>query len=124
VIKIVFCLRRKPGLSFEEFQRYWREDHAALVSRHASTLKIRRYVQSHTFHDPRIAAGAAARGSSIAAYDGVAELWWESIDDLIEATSTEEGRAASLALRQDESNFVDLAESPIFYARDNIVVSG
>src|SRR5690242_16791764 len=32
VIKLVFVLRRKPSLSREEFQRYWRERHAPLVA--------------------------------------------------------------------------------------------
>ena len=31
----------------EEFQRYWREEHAAPVQRHAETLHIRRYIQTH-----------------------------------------------------------------------------
>ena len=31
MIKLVFCLRRQPHLSREEFQRYWRECHAPLV---------------------------------------------------------------------------------------------
>jgi uncharacterized protein (TIGR02118 family) len=123
VLKIIFCLRRKSGLSIEEFQRYWREDHAELVRRHAATLRIRRYIQSHTFHDPRIADGLAARGSEIEPYDGVAELWWDSIDDLIEVASTNEGRMASRAFLEDERTFIDLTNSPIFYADENIVLS-
>ena len=58
MIKIVFCLRRKPGLSPDEFDRTWREDHAPLVKQHAETLGIRRYVQTiHTAHE--FGAGAA-----------------------------------------------------------------
>jgi uncharacterized protein (TIGR02118 family) len=122
MIKIIFCLRRKPGLSVEEFQRYWREDHAALVRRHAPALKIRRYVQSHTFDDPRIAAGLVVRGSEIEPYDGVAELWWDSIEDLIEVRLTEEGRAGGRELLEDERDFINMAESPIFYAHENVVI--
>jgi uncharacterized protein (TIGR02118 family) len=122
MIKIIFCLRRKPGLSVEEFQRYWREDHAALVRRHAPALKIRRYVQSHTFDDPRIAAGLAVRGSQIEPYDGVAELWWDSIEDLIDVRLTEEGRAGGRELLEDEREFINMAESPIFYAHESVVI--
>ena len=32
MIKLVFCLRRKPTLSREDFQAYWREIHAPLVA--------------------------------------------------------------------------------------------
>ena len=31
MIKIIFCIRKLPGLTDGEFQRYWREDHADLV---------------------------------------------------------------------------------------------
>jgi EthD domain-containing protein len=48
LIKLVFTLRRREGMTREEFQRYWREQHAPLVQRHASTLGIRRYVQTHS----------------------------------------------------------------------------
>ncbi len=48
MIKLSFCLRRKPELSRAEFQRYWREQHAPLVRSHAKTLRIARYVQLHT----------------------------------------------------------------------------
>ena len=54
MIKLVFCLRRLPTLSAPEFHRYWVEDHAELVRQHASTLRIRRYTQNHTFSDPRL----------------------------------------------------------------------
>ena len=51
MIKLVYCLRRLPQLSREEFQRYWRENHAPLVKKHSETLRIRRYVQVHTSDD-------------------------------------------------------------------------
>src|SRR5881397_2777507 len=47
MIKLVFTLRRRDGMSREEFQRYWREQHAPLVARHARALRIRRYIQVH-----------------------------------------------------------------------------
>ncbi len=48
MIKLVYCLRRLPNLSREEFQRYWLETHGALVRERAQALRIRRYVQVHT----------------------------------------------------------------------------
>ena len=52
MIKLVFCLRRLPQLSREEFQRYWFERHAPLVRSHAAALKIRRYVNVPTLMPP------------------------------------------------------------------------
>jgi uncharacterized protein (TIGR02118 family) len=122
MIKILFCLRRLPALTPEAFRRYWLEQHAPLVRRHAATLRIRRYIQNHTFVDPRIAGATEARGSPIEPYDGVAELWWDSIDDIIAAGTTREGRATGRELLADERNFIDLANSPIFYANEQVII--
>src|SRR5438132_8742241 len=97
MVKLVFCVRRRPGMSREECQRYWRENHAPLVRRHAETLRIRRYVQTHTVDTPANEMLRAGRGGP-EGYDGVAELWWDSLDDLAAAASTPEGQAAGAEL--------------------------
>ncbi len=113
MIKLAFCLRRLPELSREEFQRYWLEDHGPLVRKHAAALRIARYVQLHTADDELNPALRASRGAP-EPYDGIAELWWESRDDLEAALTTAEGRAAGAELLEDERRFIDLANSPLF----------
>jgi uncharacterized protein (TIGR02118 family) len=120
--KLVFCLRRLPHLSREEFQRYWRERHGPLVRSHAATLGIRRYVQTHTLEHPLNAALAASRAAP-EPFDGVAELWWDDAGALAAATSTPEGQAAGAALLEDERRFIDHARSPIFVAEERPVVA-
>jgi uncharacterized protein (TIGR02118 family) len=122
VVKLVFALRRRSDLGREEFQRYWRETHALLVADRAEVLRIRRYVQCHTLETPLDDALRAARGPTIEPYDGVAELWWDSVDDLAAAMTTEEGAAAAGELLADEQNFIDLDASPIWLAEENVVV--
>jgi uncharacterized protein (TIGR02118 family) len=121
MVKIVFCLRRKDGMALEDFQRYWREEHAPLVQQHAGVLGILRYVQSHTRPGPEADLLRASRGGP-GAYDGVAELWFRDTAALIEAASTPEGRAAGATLLEDERRFIDLAHSPIFLAEEHEVV--
>jgi uncharacterized protein (TIGR02118 family) len=121
MVKLVFCLRRKPGMSREEFQQYWRDTHAPLVAGHAAALGIKRYVQSHTMTTPVNAALRGSRGGP-EEYDGVAELWWDSIDALVAGSSSEAGQAAGAALLDDERKFIDLASSPLFIVDENVVV--
>jgi uncharacterized protein (TIGR02118 family) len=121
VIKIVFCLRRRQDLSPEEFRRYWLDDHAELVRRHAPALRLRRYTQSHTITDPRMAAVIEARGCDIEPYDGVAELWWDSIEDILAVLATKEAGDAGYDLLLDERKFIDQANSPIFYAEEHVL---
>jgi uncharacterized protein (TIGR02118 family) len=122
MIKLVFVLRRRDEMTREEFQRYWREEHAQLVKRHADALRIRRYVQAHTRETGFDAALAEPRGVEVDAFDGVAELWWDSLEELVAAATSEEGLAAGQALLEDEQRFIDLPRSPIWLADENVVI--
>jgi uncharacterized protein (TIGR02118 family) len=124
VIKIVFCLRRLPRLSPDEFRSYWLENHGPLVRSHATALRIRRYTQGHTFTDPRTQPAVDARGCAPSLYDGVAEVYWHSVEDLVEAASTPEGRAAGRALLDDERTFIDLPNCAMFYVDEHEIVAG
>jgi uncharacterized protein (TIGR02118 family) len=121
MVKLVFCCRRLPQLSRAEFQRYWRETHGPLVRRHAIVLRIRRYLQSHTLDHPVNAALAESRGAPDE-FDGIAELWWDGLDDLAAATASPEGRAASRELYEDECRFIDHARSPLWVCEERPVV--
>jgi uncharacterized protein (TIGR02118 family) len=122
LIKLVFTIRRRPGMTRDEFQRYWRNEHAQLVERHAEVLRIRRYVQTHARETAADAAISQARGSEPGQYDGVAELWWESVEDLLAASSSEGGQIAAAALLEDERRFIDLPNSPIWLGEENVVI--
>jgi uncharacterized protein (TIGR02118 family) len=112
MVKLVFSLRRLPHLSRAQFQRYWRETHGPLVRGHAASLRIRRYVQSHTLETPLNDAMRDSRGGP-EPYDGHAELWWDSLADLQASLASPAGQQAGLALLEDERRFIDLAQSPL-----------
>ncbi len=120
MIKLVFCLRRLPTLSREEFQHYWYNTHAPLVRSHAEVLGIRRYVQVHSFEDSLSAGLQRSRGGP-APYDGVAELWYDSLEALGERSP--ERTQAGRELLEDERRFIDLANSPLWFAEEKGVVS-
>ncbi len=121
MIKITFCLRRKEGMTLDEFQAYWRETHAPLVRERAEALRIRRYVQLHTRLNEVTKAIGTARGAP-EPFDGVAELWFDSLEDLQAAGATPDGRAAAKDLFEDEQNFIDFANSPIWVGEEYEVV--
>ena len=117
MVKLVYVVRRRPDLSPEQFRRRWLE-HGPLVRRLASDLRARRYVQSHTLETPLNAALAASRGMG-PPYDGITEVWWESLDELAAALRTPEAEAAGRALLEDERAFIDLAASRIFLTEEH-----
>jgi uncharacterized protein (TIGR02118 family) len=121
MIKLTFCLHRLPNLSREAFQDYWFNKHAPLVAKHSKVLRIRRYVQMHSATNGFNDVIRASRGAP-EMYDGVAELWWSSIEDLTTAP-TPESQAAGLALLEDERKFIDLSRSPLFIGEEKVIVS-
>jgi uncharacterized protein (TIGR02118 family) len=123
VLKLTFCLHRLPGLSREEFQRYWRETHAPLVRRHARALGIARYVQVHAGHDDLGALLRASRGAP-EPYDGVAELWWRDRAAFEAALATPGAQQAGAELLTDERRFIDLARSPLWIGEEHEVIGG
>lgn len=122
MIKLVFTLRRRPDLTRAQFQQHWFERHGPLVRSHAERLRIRRYVQTHAVtHEVNSSLGTS-RGSASDYYDGVAELWWDDIETMVEAFSTDAGRAAGHELLEDERRFVDLPNSPLWLGVEHELV--
>ena len=112
MIRLTYALRRKAGLSFEEFQAYWQEQHGPLVASVSQRLNIRRYVQVHTLHNPDGEQKIGQRGKLQKPFDGIAELWFDSIETLRESQTSESAIKASTELLEDEKQFIDLAQSP------------
>ena len=114
------ALRRRDDVPAAEFHRYWREEHGPLACRLLEPLNLRRYVQTHTLDTDANAQLASARGT-VEAFDGVAELWWDSLDDLLAAFGSEDGQRANAALAEDEARFIDLERSSLFLTEEQVM---
>ena len=121
MIKLVFCARRLPHMSRAEFQKYWYENHGTMVKKYAAALRIRRYVQVHTLDHPIQEAFRQSRGGP-EAYDGVAELWWDSVDDFVGRLADPAAQEASARLLEDERRFIDLPATSIFLTEEHEII--
>ena len=121
MIKLTFCLVRLPHLTRAQFQDYWLNTHGPLVASVADVLRIRRYVQLHSL-PPDASAGLRASRDAPADYDGVAELWFDSLDDVLENGRRPEAQAAGLMLLEDERKFIDLPRSPLWWGEERVIV--
>lgn len=122
VLKIVICMKRKPEMSRAEFQAYWKEVHAKVVQEVAAPMGMRRNVHNHTVSTPLAEQIRKSRGAPPDDFDGVAESWFDSVEALIAATSTDEGRRAARRLAEDEARFIDFSRSRIFFVDEDVVV--
>src|SRR6202035_581297 len=74
MVKLTCLIRRKEGMSPEEFHAYWRDRHGPLVLSTRSGSHVVRYEQHHRSlgdYGPKDDGG----------YDGVTEQWFESMDE-------------------------------------------
>ena len=78
-----------------------------------------RKVQMHAGNDAMNAAIAASRQAP-EMFDGVAELWWNSFED-IATNDSPEAQAAGLVLLEDERKFIDLPKSPLFFGEEKTI---
>ena len=117
MIKLVFCCRRKEGMTRETFQERWLEVHGPLVRRLREQLPMmKRYVQSHTLPDEANAGLRASRGT-MEPYDGIAEIWFESLEAMV-TLGGNEVLVASQKLLEDEAEFVDFSRSSVFLTEE------
>ena len=120
-IKMVACVHRRSDLTLAEFAKYWREDHRDLVLSKLPALQARRYAQNHLLPGELGPSLALARGMDTDCYDGILELWWDTLDDVVAAFSSPEAIEASAVLAEDEARFVDLARSRVFLTEELIM---
>lgn len=118
MIKLVMCLTRHPDITREEFKEYWMDKHGPFFMSNAETMGAKKYVQSHTINTPLNEGMKASRGM-MPEYDGVAEVWFESEEALIEGMSSPEGQKLGALLLEDEKNFIDHSKSSAFIVTEH-----
>ena len=117
MIKCLLLVRRAPHLSHEQFLDYWSRVHSKLAVEAAPLLRMRRYVQNHRRDHPIGQAMQESRGCAMGDFDGVAEAWWDSFEDMTIAAA-EMPRGLAEAILRDETHFVDLAASILWFGEE------
>jgi uncharacterized protein (TIGR02118 family) len=106
MIKLVYCITKKAGLTDQEFFDYWKNIHAPIGGRIPG---LRRLVQSHRLTVP----GDKYQPD----YDGMAELWFDDMEALLAARHSPQWKTAS----QDEVNFIDHQKVAYFVSEEHII---
>lgn len=118
MIKFVMCIHRHPDMTREQFQDYWMNQHGPIFMGHAHTMRAKKYVQSHTVDTPLNQGLRSSRGMQ-PEYDGVAEVWFDSEEELMQAMNSPQGQKLSAALLEDEGNFIDHSRSSAFIVKEH-----
>ena len=118
MIKFIMCITRHPDMTRAEFKDYWMNSHGPFFMQNADVMRAKKYVQSHTIDTPLNEGLKNSRGM-LPEYDGVAEVWFESEQELIDAMGSPEMEKLSAALLQDESKFIDHSKSSAFIVQEH-----
>jgi uncharacterized protein (TIGR02118 family) len=118
MIKFVMCITRHKDMSRDEFKDYWLRKHGPFFMKNADAMRAKKYVQSLTIDSPLNAGLRSSRGM-LPEYDGVAEVWFDSEEELMEGMSSEEGQKLGTALLEDEGNFIDHSKSSAFIVTEH-----
>jgi uncharacterized protein (TIGR02118 family) len=104
MFKFMVMMKRKPGITREEFRRYYEEVHAPAALKR---FPIRKYVRNYVVVPP----GAPEPG-----FDCITEFWYDSMED---ARST-----ARIWKHQgglgDETSFIDAASEVSFQVEEGV----
>ena len=103
--KMIICLRRRADLTPEAFRQHWGDIHAPIVVKHAATLGIKRYVQVYAIE-------AMPTGGRPQGFDGIGEVWVESVETFRAAAATPQGAVAARELGESDAFLTDLSRSP------------
>lgn len=104
---MIFGAKRRPGMTREEFGRYWLTTHAEKAKR---VPGIARYVIN-------LAPDLSGGGRELP-YDGFAEAWFES-----EEAMRRSGRSAELqVVLDDEKNLFDVATRFSVIVQEHVMV--
>ncbi len=112
MVKFSFLIQRLPGMSFESFVDYHKHKHAPLFSSIPETQQyVRKYIITHA---------VAAPGFPKPLYDGITEIWFDSLDDFHRFFATENYLTK---VHPDESNFIDLSNVVVMVTTETIIMA-
>ena len=109
MINAITIIKKKQNLTYENFQNYWKNEHAEIVTR--SPL-VGTYVQSHPIYNDKLTFEDTV--------DGIAEIWFEDTNAMRSLAATKEYKD----IQNDEKVFIDGSAVRLIIAEDIITFEG
>ena len=109
MINAITIIKKKQHLTYQKFQNYWKNEHAAIVTR--SPL-VGTYVQSHPIYNDTLTFEDSI--------DGIAEIWFDDTNAMRSLAASKEYED----IQDDEKVFIDGSAVRLIIAEDIITIGG
>lgn len=123
MIKITYSIFARTDLDPAEVRRRWMQEHGEMVRSFASKLRLARYVQTLRTPHPLEAVMSASRSQEALYPFGMAELYWNSVQDLEWSFTDSEARNCYRLLLEDEARFAKRGELMPWIGSERKVIS-
>ncbi|KAL3682392.1 hypothetical protein R1sor_000414 [Riccia sorocarpa] len=118
LVKLVVIIKRKKGMSFEEFDKYWKEVHSPLVcGLPIFKEKIVKYNQVHLDLQRQQKSGVENGIPVCNDYDGFCELYAKSYQDLMDFFGSD---IYKNIVGPDEAKFAERDECKTLFVYDEV----
>ena len=108
MIKQLVLIKRRPGMSLEDFRIYYETRHSLLGIQFMPLC--RQYFRRYVLPEPNPVTGEVLELD----FDVITEIWWDTREDF-ESTMREIGKAVLNAIfREDEKNIFASHSNPVF----------
>jgi len=102
-VKLLHWLRKKPELSYDEFNARWREHGKKMLEITPKGLIRKLVIDKHVSMDPAVFKGTLFEYGNVGHYAGVEEIWFKTVEDVARLRSDPE---LYQALRASYDTFV------------------
>jgi hypothetical protein len=116
MIHLVQCVRKRPGLSAQEFRRKWREygERIGAVAEELGAVRVALYTTLEAEVNRRL----VERRGLLPPHDGVATITWERGAGLLESVEAEATLEHLERFREFQESFVEIGESSFFFVSE------
>ena len=108
MIKAIALIRKKPGLSQDEFQKHYEEVHVPMALKYLPSFK--RYVRNYVVAPP---------GGEAPEFDCITEIWYEDMQGYQESLDFY-GTEAGQSLREDDESIRDTSKFFFFIVEEKV----
>jgi uncharacterized protein (TIGR02118 family) len=112
MIKMIFMLKRRAGMSRAEFERYYESNHAKLGEKHV--VNAARYVRRYLKGLPEPLTGAVTEPD----FDVITELWFETQSDMDAAMKHLMNAEVVQEIAADEDRLFDRSRNRVYLVEE------